>query len=282
MKLPFCRSEMAKCQKFHAVHCNVRWLDLESTALSQWLICSPSNLDLGHFFLEQQPLPTMNLSLKSLCLQTFLGLTAWPGAWTLPGHLANGFISASSSLWTWRTIRMSASLNFVPRSPCLPHPSSTPTWHHTWSSTRSCLNSAIKIQLKCSHSQVDIFHPIHITPFAAFDTTTLYPSPKLFPFINYHEVAALVLCTPVLLKPSSGHSPLRAPQGLVSYLLIFNSLRAVSFQNGSDHQLCSDGSLSSPSSSDFTLYCHLNWVTDSTVPPPLVFFFLNWWHRTVT
>lgn len=168
---------------------------------------------------------------------------------------------------------MSASLNFVPRSPCLPHPSSSPTWHHTWSSTRSCLNSAIKIQLKCSHSQVDIFHPIHITPFAAFDTTTLYPSPKLFPFINYHEGAALVLCTPVLLKPRSGHSPLRAPQGLVSYLLIFNSLRAVTFQNGSDHQLCADGSLSPPSSSGFPLYCHLNWGTDSTVPPPPYFSF---------
>lgn len=66
----FCRSETSKCQKSHMVHCNV------SIALGELLICSPSNLDLGHFVLEQQPLPTMNLSLKSMCLQTSLGLTA--------------------------------------------------------------------------------------------------------------------------------------------------------------------------------------------------------------
>lgn len=183
---------------------------------------------------------------------------------------------------TWRIIRMRASLNFVPKAPCLPHPSSTPAWHPTWSSAHSCLNSTIKIQLKCSHSQGDIFHPIHIVLSVAFDTMSL-PFPKA---LSFYKLSWSSCLGSVLLKPSNGHSPLRAPQGLVSCLLIFNSIKAVSFQNGSHHRLCALGSLNFSSSSDFTLYFHLNWEVRqghrlNCFSSSDIFFF-TWWHHTVT
>ena len=164
MKLPFCRFEVAKCQKFHVVHCNVSRLDLGSIVLSHLLICSPSNLDLGHLVLEQQALLTMNSSLKSMCLQTSPGLTAGPGAWTLPENLANGFICAYSPLQTLKDCKNECFLKFCSQGTLFASSQFHPCMiSHLVINPELC-ESTIKIQLKCSQSHPCMISHLVINP----------------------------------------------------------------------------------------------------------------------